>query len=58
MYLKHAKAHDKIQENGNMVALLNEQCKMIVGNPYIIQPSGERSLAYSQMSQNVMSNME
>ena len=31
---------------------------MIVGNPYIIQPSGERSLAYSQMSQNVMSNME
>ena len=40
MYLKHAKAHDKIKENGTMIALMNDQCKIIVGNPYVVKPSG------------------
>jgi hypothetical protein len=38
MYLKHAKAHDKIKENGTMIALMNDQCKIIVGNPYVVKP--------------------
>ena len=38
MYMKHAKAHDKIKENGTMIALMNDQCKIIVGNPYVVKP--------------------
>ena len=38
--MKHAKAHDKIKEAGTMIALMNDQCKIIVGNPYVVKPSG------------------
>ena len=44
MYLKHAKAHEKVKEDGTMVALLNDQCKIIVGNPYIVQPTQSSQL--------------
>ena len=56
MYLKHAKAHDKIKDNGTMCALLNESCKIIVGNPYIVQPSG--GAISNGLSQSMINNLE
>lgn len=50
MYMKHAKAHDKIKENGTMIALMNDQCKIIVGNPYVVKPSAGVSQGEDQGS--------
>ena len=45
--MKHAKAHDKIKEGGTMIALMNDQCKMSVGNPYVVAPSNSQQLSFA-----------
>lgn len=35
MYLKHAKLHNKLKDSETMVAILNESCKILIGNPYM-----------------------
>ena len=45
MFLKHAKLHNKLKDSDTMVALFNEQCKMLIGNPYMQGPSIQRPLA-------------
>ncbi len=39
MFLKHAKLHNKLKDNDTLVALLNESCKILIGNPYMQGPS-------------------
>uniref|UniRef100_A0A7S3FV38 Uncharacterized protein n=1 Tax=Strombidium rassoulzadegani TaxID=1082188 RepID=A0A7S3FV38_9SPIT len=46
-YMKHARTHEKIKDNGTMIALLNDQCKITVGNPYMVQPSIASQLTQS-----------
>jgi hypothetical protein len=33
IFMKHAKAHDKIWEGGTMIAIMNDHCKIKMGNP-------------------------
>jgi hypothetical protein len=42
MFLKHAKLHNKLKDNDTLVALLNESCKILIGNPYMQGPSIQR----------------
>ena len=45
MFLKHAKKHDKIKENGTLVGLFAESCKITQGNPYrVANHSGASAL--------------
>ena len=42
-FLKHCKANKKLKDNDNLVAIFNDQCKVIIGNPYITNPVPHRS---------------
>ena len=42
MFLKHAKLHGKLKDSDTMVALFNESCKILIGNPYMQGPSIQR----------------
>ena len=45
MFLKHAKLHNKMKESDTMVALFNEACKVLIGNPYMSAPSIQRPIS-------------
>ena len=45
MYIKHAKLHNKMKDSDTMVALLNESCKILIGNPYMQGPSIQRPIS-------------
>ena len=44
MFLKHAKLHNKLKDGDTMVALFNDSCKILIGNPYMAGPSIQRPM--------------